>query len=414
MRKYSINIGLDFGTTYSKVSFGERRIVNPVLFGIGKNETTKTTEVFYDPEDNILHYEKLKNKPNMEIIKYFKYSFIDKSLPTSKHLSKISLQTAPEILCCVFFLACLIGKTKNYIKEYYKAKNIDIIPEWNINMGVPIDNFESDHKSLYDKILHASVKLSNNLQGDKANIKVGIYALDRFVSKEFSLNIPKHGESPYNTLSELYALCLPFLQDRNVPNGIYAIVDIGGATVDIAVFLKESQESFSIVAKDIQPLGVEMLINKGIIKQDNLNENFFIEELRVMFAKLAMEVKGKKEAKEALKNQKGVLKIIICGGGAIYKCFEYSVLENRSYIRNTLDISYKLETISIEKLLELSEIKNHRLLISKGLAQRIEDIPILIGFPWHFQKIEIQPIEKSQEKRWELEDIQREKYGEVL
>jgi hypothetical protein len=352
---------------------------------------------------------------------------IDNSLPRSKYLVNEQLYTFPETLCSIFYIACLIKESKAYITQSYKKRNINLVPDLSITMGVPIDNYENKNKSLYDKILHIAVKPSDAFQGDS----IGLQELNNFYQENTGIKIPRFKESPFNTLSEIYAECLSFLQDRNVPHDVYAVVDIGGATVDMAVIYKESENKFSIVSKDTQPLGIEIVISNIIIQdvsrkcveeclyKQNINpdyintvaEHSYFEKLRTMFAKLAVEVKSKSSAREALVKQNGILKIIICGGGANYKWYENCILSNKENLSRALDIGYRLEIIPLKKLLAPSATNNHRLLIARGLAQRVEDIPILENFPWHFQKIKWNTQSSNMDES--LDDISIEKYGEL-
>jgi hypothetical protein len=363
----------------------------------------------------------------MEKVEYFKYSMLDDHLPKSKYLAREQLFACPEMLCSIFYIASLIKESKTYITQFFEKRKINFIPDWSITMGVPIDNYENKYKSLYDKIIHIAIKLSNTLQDGFINIET----LNSFYQEYKNIETPRFQESPFNTLSELYAECLSFLQDRNVPAGIYAIVDIGGATVDMAVIYKETANKFSIVSKDIQPLGIEIVIN-SIIQKNALPEDVrtclinhiindeyikkdiehdIFEKMRMMFAKLALEVKEKNSAREALRNQKGILKIMICGGGANYKWYEECILANRENLRNALAIGYHLEIIPMEKFLKVSAINNHRLLIAKSLAQRVDGIPPLENFPWHFPNIAWKKQDSNNNHH--LDDIAMEKYGEL-
>jgi hypothetical protein len=423
-KSLSITIGIDFGTSYSKVCFNENRQVDTVIFDFSEY---KPSILYYNYQNKVIHYANPINKTGIEQIEYFKYSMIDNSLPRSKYLADEQLYASPEILCSIFYIACLIRESKAYIIQSYKKRNINVVPDWSITMGVPIDNYENKNKSLYDQILHIAIKLSDTLQENF----IGLQELNNFYQENIDIKIPCFQESPLNTLSEIYAECLSFLQDRNVPFGVYAVVDIGGATVDMAVIFKESQNKFSIVSKDTQPLGIEIVISNIIcqnasrecvgecLRNNNINpdyintaiEHSYFEKLRMMFAKLAVEVKSKCSARDALVKQKGILKIIICGGGADYKWYKKCIQANEENLFRALDIGYRLEIIPLRKLLDSSEIDDHRLLIAGGLAQRVEDIPVLENFPWHFQQIEWNTQSSYKDKS--LDDILIEKYGEL-
>jgi len=262
-----INIGIDFGTSYSKVCFEEKKEEKIYIKLVKDNPKPeyKHSRVYFDYLNKVFYYQRPKNTNSIETINYFKYSMIDKSLKRSEYISLSNPETTPEILCCVFFIACLIKQSKKDIEKQYKKYGI-LQFNWNITLGVPIDNYSKKFKPLYDMILQCAIKLSEGEYLNKYSISLN--DLDNFCQKNKKITIPGFKESRNNTLSELYAECLAFLEDSNVPEGLYTIVDIGGATVDMAVISKTQDESnkqkfkYGIIAKCIEPLGVEILIHK--------------------------------------------------------------------------------------------------------------------------------------------------------
>jgi hypothetical protein len=430
----SINIGIDFGTCYSKVCFeDETKVKNYVK--LCKNESIpeyKHSKIYYDYVKNIFYYQKPEITSSIETIKYFKYLMIDKSLPQSKHITTSNPKSKPEELCSVFFIACLINQSKKFIEDHYKKLGVFIF-EWNITMGVPIDNYSNEFKSLYDMILQIAIKISKNI----SKYSIQLNKIDNFYQENKYITIPKYKDSPNNTLSELYAESIAFLEDKNVSEGLYAIIDIGGATVDMAVISKTPDEfnrnkfRYGIIAKSIEPLGIEILIQK-ISKNDNmhgdvkklLKENSFentdieyckTEELKLSrkmkeaFAKLVIDSKNK--FRNTLVNQNGKMKVILCGGGVQYKWYKSCISSIRAQLKNILaDIptGFRLEFVSVRKFQRHYNNINHRLIISSGLAQDIQRIPDLDGFPWDYP--DIHPKIKDDDS----ENIMIERYDKIL
>jgi hypothetical protein len=422
-KKIAVNIGIDFGTSYSKVCFEGNHEFDFVVLD---NTTYIPSVVYYDYLQKQLYFEDPKNIKNIDKIEYFKYSMINDSLPRKKYIFTTEVKERPELLCSMFYLACLIKETKTYIIRYYNKK---FTIDWNINMGVPVDNYTSQNKSLYDKILHLAIKLSNSNTIAENNCPLEF--LDVFFQENKEISIPRFQESPFNTLPELYAECLYFLKDRNVLNGVYAVVDVGGGTVDMAALYKESPNTFNVVSKDIQPFGIEILVHNIAIHAGAYNdikkalqgntfkkpmefnkdkEREFAKLMSEMFARLAVDVKSKQESRKALLERKGKLPVILCGGGAKYKWYEYCILDTRDRLHNALDIGYELEIMSTEKLIGTSKVKDHRLIIARCLAQRIEDIPEVSGFPWNFECQNWHIIDRQEA----LEKTAIEKYGKPL
>jgi len=435
MKNKVINIGIDFGTCYSKVCFeDETKQKNHVKFYTDKTEY-KHSKVYYEYSKKIFYYIKPENVNSLETIKYFKYSTIDKSLPRSSQIPVSHPITSPEILCCVFFIACLIDQSRKYIEKFYK-KWYRSMPkfEFSITMGVPIDNYSDKSHPMYDIILQTAIELSNSDKLDKYSISLN--DLDEFYQKIQNINTPKFRESPNNTISELYAECLAFLYDDFVPEGLYAIIDIGGATIDMAVINKSHDESnnnkfkYSIIAENIQPLGIEILIQKIALNSETHNkirklikslntdieynkneEQNLSKKMRNAFAEMAINAKDK--FREALIKRNGEMKVIICGGGYDYKWYKSCINKAKEQIKRTLaevPNGFGLKFEDVDNLGRYYNSINHRLIISSGLAQDIQSIPDLDGFPWDFEK----PVAKVINQEEILERVLIDNTGEIL
>jgi hypothetical protein len=406
-RKISINMGIDFGTSYTKICFSDR--IDAFYFVKFEGEEYKQSIIYFDYKNEILHYRKPLKEDNIEKIEYFKYSMIDDSLTGSKKLSSLKLNVKPpEILCSLFFLVCIIDESKEYVRNHFMKSLGNIEIEWSITMGVPIEKYENENHQLYDRLLNIANKMSSN----QNNYSISIKDLDIYYQKNKDISLPRFQESNINTLPELYAESLAFLQSRNVDTGVYAIVDIGGATVDMAMMFKEIREDitrFSIVSRNIKPLGIEIVANnivcdkkdieqargemrnqKNILDQRYFSsERDYKEKFKEAFASIVVDLKKKNvhiNFKHVLDND-NTLPVIICGGGANFRWYEDGILQTRGQLRNIIAGGLKLEIRPVEKLLP-KHIKNHRLLIAYTLALPVEKIPRLDGYPWYFGEID--------------------------
>jgi hypothetical protein len=189
--------------------------------------------------------------------------------------------------------------------------------------------------------------------------------------------------------------------------------------VDMAVISKISDEDsqsnktkfkYGIIAKNIIPLGIEILIHKiakgmgsysnirkllenngfkkAEIEYNKIEEEKLAKEMRESFAKLAIDAKNK--FREALIKQNGEMKVILCGGGAYYKWYESCISSTWGRIKKTLaDVpnGFRPKFGRVEELKRYPNINDHRLIISSGLAQDIQNIPNLDGFPWDYCEI---------------------------
>jgi hypothetical protein len=253
-------------------------------------------------------------------------------------------------------------------------------------------------------------------------------------------NFLPFGHSKINTLPELYAESLSFLKSRNTKEGVYALMDVGGGTVDMAILYKESPSVFSVTSKDIKPLGIEIvsktisknngnidLIRIGLRKNERLlgfpyvsdeKESELKEYLRRSFAALVMDSKMKnicdpRENRNIFRLQNGELPVIICGGGAKHKWYENGVKQNVRNLWPVLEEGLKLKIAPVEELFPSVPRLNHRLLIAYALSGRIgNEITELQGYPWHFHARVPLETKEGKNKHYDLIDIQKEMYGE--
>jgi len=306
--------------------------------------------------------------------------------------------------------------------------------DWSITMGVPIDNYSDEFRPMYDIILQIAIKLIKSKKIE--NYSIPLNDLDDFYQENLKTTPQGFIKSENNILSELYAECLAFLEDRNVPEGLYAIIDIGGATVDMAVINKSQDETnngkfkYSIIAENIEPLGIEILIQKIMKKYDmykeinellksndfqctdieynKTEEQELSNKMKKAFAEMAINAKDK--FREALIKRKGEMKVILCGGGAKYQWYKSCILSKKGDIKNTLgDVpgGFNLKLENVDNLGRYYKTIDHRLIISSGLARPFENIPPLDGFPWDYEKEQ----KKEKNVNEDLEDTMNEKYA---
>lgn len=259
-----IYIGLDFGTAFTKASYeiaSQKHNISSVKF----HDTEATdkyfmpSKLYFDDETKTLSMEKTSGA--LSEIKYFKYTMIDNSLAINENLYKYKdeVKNNLEQLCAMFFLSRVILKIKKAVTENPIIKNskINSEVEWFINMGVPI--LETGEKSeIYKTVLTVAYQYAmKHPQGINANL----VELDNFFEENKGVANPN-----LNVLPELYAEILSVLQNKNIKEGFYAVIDVGGGTTDIATFYKQITKDdgvkVSCISQKVCNLGFDSLCSK--------------------------------------------------------------------------------------------------------------------------------------------------------
>lgn len=430
-------VGIDFGTSFTKVCFNQGgNIKQPLKFNVdGKQSYFLPTELYYDPTSNKVFFNKVQDG---EVLRYFKYSMIKSGLLTSESLAKNNLDMNPkaEFLCSIYYLASLIKEIKRQIADILGVSKI----RYSFNMGCPIDNWRDKNKDSYDIVLKLGYKLSEERFEDGMALEK-LYA---FYAENKDVTFPN-----LQTVPELYAEALWFIEKPSTGEGFYTILDIGGGTVDFATIYvsrtSDGEKQTKIYSQKVLPLGVEILLQfmypdryethraECIAELKNMAVNMpygwkesehggdrklkKAHEFDVKFAKRIGEVKERNRALMDEQFEKGELQYYAFGGGADFKWY-HSIIKSHNPIFKRANIP------PLEKQpVILNGIPDDRLIIAEQLTR--SSFPEINGFPWEFARecifgdIErndddsIMPKrEYTNNHRFDLEDRQKEIYGD--
>ena len=387
-RDLEIYIGIDFGTTFSKVSFQvgdlEGSTKHSIKFGNkGVEEDYCLPSVLgYDPNSKELIFtQSPETMSGVVPVKYFKYSMIERGVPRDiDDLKEGRAFNDPQRLCSAFYLGHLIRKVKNVILEHRAVKDRYKSIRWYINMGVPVSDFAAKPKPIYDEALNVAWQLS---ELDELAQRCSIQALDEFYNKWLDHST---WSARLNTVPELYAEIIMFLQAKTTDSGFYGVVDIGGGTMDLALFKKRidmytRQTEIYCVAQDVSPIGYEMyrILN---------NQKEAEKRIRVSYCdSLEKGRNNHRREMEILFDRSGFLELFFMGGARNVKIYHEVIQRaDQGYVK----IWKGYPGCSESNILNFMrgqfslEVKgSSRLIISQMLAQPFEKMPQLVGQEWN-------------------------------
>ena len=386
-------VGIDFGTSFTKVYFNQSGEKQPLKFNVnGKESYFLPTILYYNPKENKLYFHK---KNSCIVLKYFKYSMISDELITNKSLKANNKDlNRPEVLCSVYFLAFLIKEIKNQIAMILRTSNIN----FTINMGCPIENYANKDKGVYDRVLSGAYQLSENVYEGMSIKEVSTFY------DSFSQNrLPN-----LQTIPELYAEALWFIEQPSTGEGIYTILDIGGGTVDFAsIYITrtdEGEKKTTIYSQRVMSLGIEILLQymypdkyvkerKKCIEQlkndriampdgwepkhNNDRKLRKAHEFDVNFATGIAEVKERnRRLMDEQNKERKYIPYYSFGGGADFNWY-HSIIDSLASRFSYANIPY----LKRQKV-KLNNIPHNRLIIAEQLTR--SNFPKIEGFPWEF------------------------------
>lgn len=247
------------------------------------------------------------------------------------------------------------------------------------------------------------------------------------------------------------------MQNRDIKEGFYAVVDVGGGTTDIATFYKkitkvdgakEHDITVSCISQEVCKLGFNSLCSKisqmqnetviedikkylkncnigyyRLDKHEQLSEyniltpidakKFYesITDFRTSYGKCLIDAHDKqRELMGKMIFAKQPLHYFVMGGAKEVTFYQHNIERMTSAHKNAgIPEAQKDDILHYLKSDSSFEVHNPRLLISQMLSQPYELIPSLNNMPWDFVPLP-PPIHAGVSMKEKLETIQNERY----
>ncbi|MFQ4139052.1 hypothetical protein PGN35_022335 [Nodosilinea sp. PGN35] len=287
----SLNLGIDFGTQYTKVCVRDTDRGNSWVVIPGKPEaciegSLIVSQVGIHPTSGALlagltqpewqYY--LKKYPNLIIIDFIKMrlahldpgreakNWYSSKLPTV-HGIDLSKAASIETLCA-FFLCQVIKRSKDwiYLDSADLLRGVEV--DWSANIGVPVEYCDSPALVRFKRVLCLAWHLSmRNLN------RVKLSELNKFIStirSELDTD-----EMPCFTLPEIAAAVYSYTFSRQARRGTYIFFDIGGGTMEGAAFSfnkEDGADKIDFLSGLVEPVGVNALAKKVAGEKQKLEE----------------------------------------------------------------------------------------------------------------------------------------------
>lgn len=233
-------LGLDFGTSFTKVAYSMQGDIGRIPFNPGKE--AKPSVVYLDTHKLTLQLFKTNN--NLAPVHYFKATMAKNDnfniLREKDILNKIQderLRENFEFICSVFFIANIINYSSLYVSKKYSRVAIPAV-----SMGIPM-SWNNENTTIYNQALHTALFILDEFYG-KDITEMSLVDIDNAIKKaasSFDDNNynPKKNTSRNMTIPEVVTEVNYLLDKNDIPYGTYCVIDVGGGTADFAFITKE-------------------------------------------------------------------------------------------------------------------------------------------------------------------------------
>ena len=253
-RPIQLVIGLDFGTSFSKVVVGESRVRYAVPFddyAIGGKAFLLPSALCVLHDTGECHLGTDRSGGTM---------FDDLKMPL------IERDFSDEVKArAAAYLALVLRHTRNWLSEAHRSTYKGRKIEWFVNVGLPTNSFDDE------QLISAYLAIARTAW------RVSVLPCDVTLQKALAL-LKQEANHPGKLLQEVAPQDLPYDRIHAFPefsaqlsgyvrsprrrDGLHVTVDVGGGTLDVTVFnIHESngEDSYPIFACQVHRLGVRYL-----------------------------------------------------------------------------------------------------------------------------------------------------------
>ena len=253
------NIGIDFGTSFTKVGYRDVGAEESgiVTFDAGVASGAMIPSIVsVDPSGN-LSLGELGTGNDVTIVRYLKMRLAglsaDGPLPV---FDGVDLNDTGVIRALSsWFLATVISRARDWIHIHETERFIGRKPQWSANVGLPVEHYDSQTIGVFQTALAVA--------WDWATHDDVPSRLDELLAKyrETAPSVDP-ATTDCHAIPEMAAAVQSFITSREAAPGIYVYFDIGGGTVDGVAFYymnRDGERRVNFYSGKVAALGVEIL-----------------------------------------------------------------------------------------------------------------------------------------------------------
>ncbi len=316
-----LNLGIDFGTSFTKVCFRDvardrseivtftdevthlEEALLPTKIGIlpdGTLMTGLTTSEWKPYEDQV-----------QTTVEFIKMRLADLDLSQcneSWRLEELPELDNPETVenLCAYYLSRIIVRAQTWIRQNKPELIINQQIGWSANVGVPVEYCDSKAINRFEKVLSLAWLLSHEPQTERMTIE---NLHDRLKPLRATL---EEAAIYCHAIPEIAAEAWSLINSLEIDEGFYALFDVGDGTLDGSSFQyrnEAGEKKVDFFFGKVDPLGVTAFCQQSA-KELNLLDTDVKDTLRGNSTRYSVQLRSSKTRREI---QKLIAKVILKG-----------------------------------------------------------------------------------------------------
>jgi len=423
-----LNLGIDFGTSFTKVCFRDVSTDRSEIITF-TDDVTHLEEALLPTKIGVLsdgtliagltaaEWKPYENQVQTTV-EFIKMRLANCDLPQgaeSWQLKKIPGLSEDETIenLCAYYLSRVMTRAKAWIRQNKPELIINQKIEWSANVGVPVEYCDSPAIKRFQKVLSLAWLLSNEPQTEQMTIE---NLRDRMKPLRATL---EETAIDCHAVPEIAAEVWSLLNSREVDEGFYVLFDVGDGTLDGSSFRywnDEGEKKIDFYFGKVNPLGVtafsqrlaeELGIAETDVKNtvcgnstrysDQFQTSTARKEIQRLVAKVVLE--GSQRHREhgfTVMKGKTTLDLLIGGGGGQTSFYTQAITStHQDFQQNNAGIpEYVVRSLPTPKDLETNGISKHefyRFAVAYGLSIPEGEQPEL-RLPKEMERIKPKPF----------------------
>lgn len=257
---FPVNIGIDFGTSFSKICVRGPRSVGAAVctFGDDLPSDALVPSKFSVSEDGRVTLPWVNgNEDEGVLVEYPKMALADLSdlkISGGSPSTRTQIERAIEPLCARF-VAHLLIMARGWVERHWKDYMRDGDVEWSANVGVPVAHLNSEAEEVFKKVLAVAWHWMNADQLPDSLV-------DLETLYEYTSGTIDPEDSWCQPFPEIGAAVQAFVSSREARPSVYVFFDVGGGTLDGVAFNFRRNDGVPTVdfySGAVEPLGVQAI-----------------------------------------------------------------------------------------------------------------------------------------------------------
>lgn len=268
-----INLGIDFGTSFTKVCYRDLGAEESIVAHIGKDSSILSSVIAVDSSGRLHMSDDVNRTEQVCRVEYLKMRLAEVCFDSRPPLidgldfgSQLGLRALSA-----WFLASVVRKSQAWIRSNDRERLKNRVPVWSANFGIPVEHIDSNLKPVFLEVIRVAWlwAKSNSYPSAKVAQLRDAYCEARDKLNEGGDTNPDLTDC--HTVPEIKAAIYPFVMSRDAAPGVYAHFDVGGGTLDGVSFkFQGSGKAVICFAGKVERLGIAIASERLGLARDAL------------------------------------------------------------------------------------------------------------------------------------------------